>query len=63
MECCKVCNRIHDPDMPCPQRIANAYTMQVMALEKLTEADKKWMADHRNFSVLDTIEDAVADMM
>jgi len=60
---CKVCHRLHEPEQPCPLRVANAYTMQPQALEKLTEADKVWMKEHSDFSVLDTIEDAIADAM
>jgi len=60
---CKVCHRLHDPEQPCPLRIANAFTMQVQALERLTEADKKWMKEHPDFSVLDTVEDALADAL
>lgn len=60
---CNVCHRNHEPGQPCPLRVANAYMMQPQALEKLTEADRKWMAENKNFSVLDTIEDAIADMM
>lgn len=61
MEVCKVCNRQHRPDQACSQRIANAYTMQVGALSALTEVDKKWMASVPGFSVLDVVEQAVAD--
>lgn len=60
---CGVCHRLHEPGQPCPLRVANAYTMQPQALEELTEADKKWMASNPNFSILDTLEDAIADMM
>ena len=63
MESCNVCHRIHNPDMPCPLRIANAYTMQPRALEELTEPDKEWMKQHPNFSVLDVLEDEIAYMM
>lgn len=61
-EICEVCHRLHGSGQPCPLRIANAYMMQCQALEKLTEADKKWMAENNTFSVLDTLEDAIADM-
>lgn len=60
---CHVCHRMHTSDQPCPLRIANAYTMQQKALEKLTDADKKWMAEHPDFSVLDTVEDAILESM
>jgi len=60
---CKVCHRLHELDQPCPLRIANAYTMQPQALEKLTEQDKKWMREHPNFSVLDILEDEIANLM
>ncbi len=60
---CDVCHRDHEPGQPCSQRVANAYTMQPQALEKLTEADRKWMAENKNFRVLDTLEYAIADMM
>ncbi len=60
---CPVCHRLHNLDMPCPLRVANAYTMQPKALEQLTEADTKWMVDHPDFSVLVTVEDALSDMM
>ncbi len=62
-QCCRVCNRLHNIAKPCPLRIANAYMMQPQAPEKLTEADKKWMADHSDFSVLDVVEDTLADIM
>ena len=60
---CKVCHRLHKPDQPCPLRIANAYTMQMRALQELTEADTKWMREHSNFSVLDVVEDAIVEAM
>ncbi len=60
---CDVCHRNHTPEQPCPLRVANAYLMQPQALEKLTEADKNWMAANPSFSVLDTLEDAIADEM
>ncbi len=60
---CNICNRLHDLDKPCPRRVANAYTMQPQALEELTDADKKWMAEHSSFSVLDELEDIIADEM
>ncbi len=60
---CSICHRSHGPEQSCPLRIASAYTMQAQALERLTEADKKWMADNPTFSVLDTVEDVIADMM
>jgi len=60
---CEVCHRLHDLDMPCPLRVANAYTMQPQALEKLTEADKEWMKNNPNFSVLDVLEEELADRM
>ncbi len=60
---CPVCLRLHDLDMPCPLRVANAYTMQVQALEKLTEADRGWMAKHPDFSVLNVLEEELADRM
>lgn len=60
---CKVCHRNHEADQPCPLRVANAYTMQPQALEDLTEADKEWMKQHPGFSVLDVLEDAIADLM
>ena len=50
---CKVCHRLHDEDMPCPRRVANAYQMQPLALVRLTEADKKWMADNDIVSILE----------
>jgi len=62
-EICKVCCRNHELGQPCPLRVANAYMMLPQALEKLTEADKKWMAENKNFSVLDTIEETIANMM
>ena len=60
---CNICSRLHRPEQPCPLRIANAYIMQVGAMGKLTEADKNWMQEHPNFSVLDVIEDAVPELM
>lgn len=57
-----VCNRLHEQHQPCPLRIAHAYTMQPQALEKLTEADRRWMEKHKDFSVLDVVEDAIADI-
>lgn len=60
---CKVCRRNHNDNQPCPLRVTNAYTMQPKALELLTDADKKWMAEHPEFDVLDTLEDAIADIM
>ena len=59
---CRVCHRSHREDQPCPLRVANAYMMQPQALEKLTEADKKWMASNST-SVLDILEDELADQM
>lgn len=59
---CKICCRNHEESQPCPLRVANAYTMQPQALEQLTEADKKWMADNP-ISVLDILEDWIADEM
>ncbi len=63
MTVCKVCNRLHELNQPCPRRLANAMTMQAQALEKLTEVDMEWAKRHPNFSVLDTVEDAIADLM
>ncbi len=60
---CKICHRLHDLDQPCPLRIANAYTMQAGALERLTKIDKIWMQVHPDFSVLDIVEDAVVEAM
>jgi len=60
---CKVCNRLHKEDAACPLRIANAYTMQPQALENLTDADIAWMREHKDFSVLDVLEDDIADKM
>ncbi len=60
---CKVCHRNHEEDQPCPLRVANAYMMQYHALELLTDADKEWIARNPKFSVLDTLEDELADMM
>jgi len=59
---CKVCCRLHKEDQPCPQRVANAYTMQPQALEKLTEVDKKWMASNQ-VSILDILEEELANRM
>ena len=59
---CKVCHRDHEESQPCPLRVANAYTMQPQALEKLTEADKKWMASN-TISVLDILEGELANRM
>ncbi len=63
MTVCKVCDRQHGVDQPCPRRLANAMTMQAQALERLTKADMDWVNQHPNFSVLDTVEDAIADLM
>ena len=61
---CKVCNRMHELNQPCPRRIANAYMMQPQALEQLTAVDKEWMTVYGgNFSVLDIVEDAIANMI
>ncbi len=60
---CPVCARMHNTNEPCPQRIANAYTMQREALQKLTWADRVWMAEHPTFSVTDVVEDAVLALM
>ncbi len=60
---CKVCHRLHEPIQPGPLRIANAYTMQPQALESLTDGDRDWMKEHPNFSALDILEDALADLM
>ena len=60
---CNVCCRNHKPDQPCPLRIANAYMMQPQALESLTNADKAWMAEHKDFSVLDLVEGSIASIM
>ncbi len=60
---CNICHKLHDENMACPLRIANAYTMQPQALEKLTNADKEWMAEHPDFSVLDAIEDAITNSL
>jgi len=60
---CKVCHRDHEEYQPCSQRIANAYMMQPRALELLTEADKKWMAENPAFSVLDVLEEELANRM
>lgn len=60
---CTVCRRLHKPDQPCPLRVANAYTMQPQALEMLTNADKEWMKQHPDFSVLGVLEDTIADLM
>ncbi len=57
---CNVCQRLHRPDQPCPLRIANAYMMQPQALERLTDADKTWMAEHKDFSILDLVEGSIA---
>lgn len=59
---CKVCHRNHEDNQPCPLRVANTYMIQYQALEKLTEADKKWMAVN-SVSVLDILEDELADRM
>jgi len=59
---CEVCSRLHAHNQPCPLRIARAYTMQPQALENTTEPDKRWMASHPDFSVVDTVEEAVADL-
>lgn len=59
---CKVCHRSHEDSEPCPLRIANAYMMLPQALERLTEADKKWMASNQ-VSVLDILEDVIAVRM
>lgn len=63
MEKCNVCQRLHEPDQPCPLRIANAYTMQPLALEKLTDADKEWMKQHPDFSVIDAVVGAIIEWM
>jgi len=59
---CNVCHRLHEPDQPCPLRIAGAYTMLPQA-QMLTEPDKAWIRAHPDFNVLDTVEDTIADMM
>lgn len=43
MEFCRVCSRIHNENMPCPTRVANAILMRPQAIEQLTEADRMWM--------------------
>ena len=58
---CKVCNRLHKVNQPCPLRIANAYMMQPQALERLTEVDKEWMAGNPTLSVLDILEEELAN--
>ena len=65
LKCCEICNRLHEPDQPCPLRIANVYTMRLQAFEKLTEPDKAWIKAHPGLlrSILDTVEDTIADMM
>jgi hypothetical protein len=37
--------------------------MQVKALEQITPADMQWVKAHPNFSVLDTVEDKIAEML
>lgn len=60
---CSECHRLHAPDQPCPLRIANAYTMQVRALDVLTYADKCWIHSHVNFSVLGVVEQAIVEQI
>ena len=62
MKECKVCSRLHEEDAPCPTRLANAYMMRPQALEKLTKADKKWMASNP-IDVLDILEEELANQM
>ncbi len=62
-EVCNMCHRLHEFNAHCPLRIADAYTMQPGALERLTSADRKWIWTHPTFSVLDTLEDAIAELM
>lgn len=60
---CNICRRLHSPSQACPLRLASAYMMLPQALERLTVQDKRWMALHPEFSVLDTIENAIADIL
>ena len=59
---CNECKRLHLPEEPCSQRVANALMMQPQALEHLTKADKDWMSTHE-FSILELVESTVAEMM
>lgn len=59
---CSICHRLHEVDDPCPLRIANALTMRPRALEQLTASDMRWIKNNPDFSVLDTLEDAITDL-
>ena len=62
-EYCKVCQRLHEPDQPCPLRIANALMfMQPQALGELTKADLEWMTAHTDFNARNILEEAIANL-
>jgi len=59
---CSICSRIHNPDRPCPQRVANAIMQLPKSMEQLTDSDKAWMSKH-SINVLELLEDHIAEIM
>ncbi len=60
---CRVCHRNHTEDQPCPLRVANLLTGQEGSYKAITTPDAVWLEAHPEFSILDTIEDTLADLM
>lgn len=59
---CRICNRHHGSEMPCPRRIANALMMRPYALEELTSVDQEWLSKNK-IDVRDILEAELADRM
>ena len=59
-EYCRVCDRQHRQDQPCPMRIATYY---FDPLPPLTVADRDWLGKHKDFNPVLKLEEILSDMV